>query len=179
MKIGGGKQKGNAFERECCKVLSFWWSGGKRDDVFYRTQSSGGRATQRAKKGKTCSNHNGDVAATDDEGLPFTRFVTVEIKRGYSGHSPYDHVDSAAMSHPSKFEEWCDQAKSDHQKAKTKGWLLITKRDRKRIMVFMPDKIAMHLDLGIQYDVKFPSLGVIGIDFETFFRRISPKNFRA
>ena len=36
--------KGSEFEREMCKCLSLWWTDSKRDDVFWRSAQSGGRA---------------------------------------------------------------------------------------------------------------------------------------
>ncbi len=173
MKPGMGKQKGNQFERECCKLLSLWWSEGKRDDVFYRTQSSGGRATQRAKKGQTTSNHYGDIAATDEEGLPFTKFVTVEIKRGYNQHPPYDLIDKLPSAGPTKFEEWIDQATADCQKAKAKYWWLIIKRDRRRTMLFINNN--WFADLVV---IAFPQLDVQGYYLEKFLKEINPVNFR-
>ena len=45
----GKSQKGGAWEREFSKYLSLWITEGERDDVFWRSSQSGGRATQRAK----------------------------------------------------------------------------------------------------------------------------------
>lgn len=50
MKKGAGKQKGSGFEREVCKSLSLWMTHGKRDDIFWRTAMSGGRATISSKR---------------------------------------------------------------------------------------------------------------------------------
>ncbi len=174
MKAGGGKQKGNAFEREICKMLSLWWSGNKRDDVFYRSQSSGGRATQRAKKGQTTSNHYGDVAATDAEGLPFTKFVTVEIKRGYSTSTPYDYIDRLPFTNPSKFEEWVDQAQVEHKKARAKGWWLITKRDRKQTILFMSTDLAIYLGCQSKCCLCLHGLEVLGYYLEHFLEEVIP-----
>ncbi len=173
MRKGGGKQKGNSFERECCRILSLWWSEGKRDDVFYRSQSSGGRATVRANRGVTTVNQYGDISASDNEGLMFTRFVTVEIKRGYNTSTPYDFIDKLDSSGPTKFEEWFDQAEADRKKADAKIWWLITKRDRKQTMLYVwnwsyKDIIA----------VQFPRLNVYGYNFEEFLNIVDPSNFR-
>lgn len=42
-----GKNKGNRFEILISKLLSEWWSGGVDSDLFYKSQNSGARATQR------------------------------------------------------------------------------------------------------------------------------------
>lgn len=76
--------KGSQFERDMCREFSLWWTNKKRDDVFWRTSQSGGRATQRMKSGKTTSDSYGDMMATDEEGKPFTRFILTEFKKGYT-----------------------------------------------------------------------------------------------
>ena len=45
MRKGGGKEKGSSFERLVCKRMSMWLSKGERDDLFWRSAMSGGRAT--------------------------------------------------------------------------------------------------------------------------------------
>ena len=43
MRAGGGKQKGNEFERKTAKELSLWISEGESKDLLWRTAMSGGR----------------------------------------------------------------------------------------------------------------------------------------
>jgi hypothetical protein len=76
MKVGGGKAKGSAYERLICKRLSLWVSGGKREDVFWRSAMSGGRATV---KGKTVR-QAGDITAVAPEGHPLTDVFYIECK---------------------------------------------------------------------------------------------------
>ena len=64
--------KGSAFEREISKSLSLWYTEGERDDIFWRSSQSGGRATTRAKKGKKTAASYGDITALDNRGEPFT-----------------------------------------------------------------------------------------------------------
>ncbi len=78
-----GKEKGNRFERWFCQVLSLWISDGKDDDIFYRTDSSGARATIRAKQGKKTKNSLGDVCCNDPKYMWFIDNVVVELKCGY------------------------------------------------------------------------------------------------
>lgn len=93
MKAGRGKNKGNAFERRICQKLSLWWSEGKREDIFWRSASSGGVATMRSKRGKTMAGQSGDISAIHESGMPLTRLCTVELKRGYKGASIADMCD--------------------------------------------------------------------------------------
>ncbi len=68
MKPGGGKQKGANFERFVSKELSLWVSGGKRDDLFWRSAMSGGRATVGAKQGIIRTTQAGDITALASTG---------------------------------------------------------------------------------------------------------------
>ena len=111
-------QKGAAFERKACKALSLWWTVGKRDDIFWRTQCSGGRFTTRKKAGLDTAGQQGDVAATDEEGLPFLGRYTVELKCGYPGANPLSIITGDERS---KFWEFVTQA----SKCKTKYWMII------------------------------------------------------
>lgn len=130
------KQKGSAFEREICKKLSTWWAG--RDDVFWRSSNSGGRATIRKKQGKGTYGQYGDIACTDPIGHPFLKVFTVELKRGYSKCSVADLIDSMPKSAPSQFAKFVSQAKEEAKNAGSYFWLLIVKRDRKREIIYMP-----------------------------------------
>ena len=70
------KAKGGAFEREVCKVLSLWVSHGQREDLFWRTAMSGGRATVHGRSVRQC----GDVCAVAPEGHHFTDRYYIECK---------------------------------------------------------------------------------------------------
>lgn len=80
MRAGGGKQKGAQFERDVCGFLSEWVTAGKRDDIFWRSAMSGGRATVRHAKGKTTASQAGDISAVSHEGHAFLRRFIVECK---------------------------------------------------------------------------------------------------
>jgi hypothetical protein len=67
------KQLGNTWEREFCKDLSLWWTKGKDDKVFWRSDSSG------AVKG--VSELAGDVKAIKEIGYPLIDNVIIELKR--------------------------------------------------------------------------------------------------
>jgi hypothetical protein len=71
--------KGPKFERLACRLLSLWVSDGKRDDLFWRTAMSGGRATLRLAKG-VMTRAIGDICATDPEGFKLTDHYLIECK---------------------------------------------------------------------------------------------------
>lgn len=76
MKAGGGKQKGGQFERDVCKRLSYWISKGTREDIFWRSAMSGGRATVHGMKVRQA----GDICAVAPEGHAFCNKFFVECK---------------------------------------------------------------------------------------------------
>jgi len=81
MRKGGGKQKGNQFEREVAVSLSRWVSDGVQDDIFWRSATSGGRATwAKSRTGNTLKNQVGDLSYIDSLGKKFIDTFAVEIK---------------------------------------------------------------------------------------------------
>jgi hypothetical protein len=81
MQSGGGKRKGSAYERAVCKKLSLWISTGLREDLLWRSASSGAVHTISRKKGsKAYASQAGDIAAIDTEGEPFAKLFAVECK---------------------------------------------------------------------------------------------------
>lgn len=77
MKAGGGKRKGSSFERYIAKQLSLWISKGIRNDIFWRTHSSGSLGTV----GKRRLEY-GDIMAIDDAGKPLTDKYNIECRHG-------------------------------------------------------------------------------------------------
>lgn len=129
--------KGADFERTICKQLSLWWTGGKRDDVFWRSSQSGGRATVRGRKGLGTYGSYGDITALDPSGAPFLDFVTLELKRGYSEanfHKLFDMPRGAAIQ---VWEQWIAQAVSSYELSGSYTWAIIAKRDRGEPLIVM------------------------------------------
>ena len=80
MRAGGGKAKGAEFERHVCKCLSVWISASERDDIFWRSAMSGGRASVQFKQGKSNRTQVGDITAIDPLGSILTDKVLIECK---------------------------------------------------------------------------------------------------
>jgi hypothetical protein len=78
--VVNGKQKGSAFERYVVKKLSLWISKGERQDLFWRSAMSGGRATIRFRKGQSVKAQMGDITAVDPLGHLLTDRYYVECK---------------------------------------------------------------------------------------------------
>jgi hypothetical protein len=120
--------KGSPFEREIARKLSLWWSDGQADDWFWRTAGSGGRATNRAKSGKSTANGGGDICAQTKEAQNLLDKVTFELKRGYNTATISDLFDSESGGVMHKFIE---QASRSASLAGTPHWAVIHKRDRR------------------------------------------------
>ena len=80
MRAGGSSAKGASFERSVCRDLSLWITGNERDDIFWRTAMSGGRATIGLRTGKKRDAQAGDAQAIDSLGEAFMRTFSVECK---------------------------------------------------------------------------------------------------
>lgn len=157
--------KGGAYEREICKLLSKWWTNGKRDDIFWRTSNSGGRATTRRKQGKSTKGQDSDITNTDPCGAALIDLFMIEVKRGYSKHTLADTLDRGPKLGQTMWEQWHQQVSESWQRSGSFSWLLITRRDSRQPFVFMPITIYNQLDNL----VKFPEL-VPAVMFASHFR---------
>ena len=182
------KTKGSKFERDICKQLSLWWTGGKRDDVFWRTTTSGARATTRRKKGQGTKNQYGDVQATDPIGQPLIDLCTIEIKKGYGRNSYFDLIDKLPNETKQPYLKFIRQAIDQQEQADTEWWLLITKRDYKETLIAMPVGLKRHLGSFVKLNDCVPSIrlklnlveaGKIFVTtLDEFFLAVSPKHIR-
>ena len=146
-----GKSKGSSYEREICVLLSRWWTGGSRDDIFWRSSASGGRATVRGKTGRRTAHQGGDVACTDPDGAALTDLFAIEIKRGYSSCTIHDLLDRGPKSATPEFEKWVQQACRSAEMTGTYSWLLITRRDRRLPMIWMDNEIVTAAEYNMAY----------------------------
>lgn len=80
MRKGGGKAKGASFERDVCRQLSLWVSGGTQEDVFWRSAMSGGRSTVAHAKGKRLAAQAGDISCIHPSGENFASKFLCECK---------------------------------------------------------------------------------------------------
>lgn len=160
-------KKGSEYERQICKELSIWWSGGKRDDIFYRTAGSGSRATVRAKKGRLTADSYGDVMSTHENGKPLTKITVISLKRGYTGKKVKKNLHWASVldiiDTPRKFKTkpalkiWWKELLRDVKAGKRKRGLLIFRRDRKESVIVMSKKTFQYIDNIKKY--MFPYFG--------------------
>ena len=131
MKAGGGKIKGNSFQWKIAKLLSLWYSEQKRDDIFIPTGSSGARATQRRKLGKTTQNQGGDITSVDPEGFAFIKNFSIECKF-------YKKVNfnSLIYNKPNELFYWWDQTNRDADRDNKNPLLIMKQNGLSEIIIF-------------------------------------------
>lgn len=170
--------KGSSFERDMCKALSKWWTEGERDDVFWRSQASGGRATIRKKKGATLAGQEGDVCSTDPISAPLTELFTIELKRGYGSWSPLDLMEKPNNKNHI-FMDFVAQA--CRQSKNGTDWMLIYKKDRCEPIVCMEyNKFVTLTQYGFDRDmdlltIRMGSLKVVLFPFKQLLQ-VDPKS---
>jgi hypothetical protein len=188
--MANGKTKGNSFEREICGLLSKWWSNNDSDCIFWRTASSGGRATQRTKKGSKTKNHYGDITATDPIGQPLLDIVTLELKRGYSSSTIADLLDKADKSTSQQYENWIEGIAKNAINAGSFSWMLIVKRNRKKALLFTSKHLMQSLEsiagtgllptpyLSLTIKIGKEVRHVVGMTLEGFLKTVKPSLIR-
>jgi len=166
MKPGGGKTKGGSFERLVCQKLSLWVSNLKRDDIFWRSAMSGGRATVKAKKGINNISQLGDISAIDKSGEYLTGRYVLECK-SYKSLCLESLI--YGTPHKGSIIEYLDVLEKICIGAK-KSPILIAKQNAKPVL-FITDK---HLDLYCKCLITkdfwnfYMFEDVLKIPFETF-----------
>jgi len=130
--------KGGQFERKVAVDLSLWWSRNRRDDLFWRSQTSGARATTRAKRGKDTTGQHGDIAHTHPDGASLMDLVTIEVKRGYQKDTLQDVFDRASTHKPQTWDVWFEKVHRSHQLAGSFSWMLICRRNRREELILTP-----------------------------------------
>lgn len=142
-------QKGSQFERDMCRLFSRWVSGGDRDDLFWRTSQSGGRATACSRRGAALKSKGfyGDMSLADADhptAKLFTDNVSVEFKRGYNRASIQDIIDLPAKAATRTMEYFLEQAARDAE-ASGRLWMLVWKRDSRDPIVVLPPNFRASL----------------------------------
>ena len=136
MRKGGSNAKGGDFERQICRLLTKWITGEEKPEIFWRSATSGAKATQDAKAGHK-SKMGGDIVSIDERGQWFTDQFSVECKN----RAGYGNLDQLLLKR-GEFLKWWEQACKDADRA-DKSPLLIFKRSRGQVL------IAYHVDPDI------------------------------
>lgn len=147
------KAKGSGFEREVCKRLSLWVSHGKRDDLYWRSAMSGGRASVLFKRrGKKSISQAGDISCIHPDGAALTDLYLISCKflQCLDIHLMLEEGVRGRLAHAWKE---CRQEAENHEKKP----LLIAKENRGPTLVILEGEGDDLLDdVGISYRAIFP-----------------------
>ena len=143
--------KGSAYERRFCKDLSLWWSNDHRDDIFWRSQTSGGRATQRAKSNQTTHGQYGDVASTHPRGDSLLKFMTIELKNGYQKNPFCELIDFPNWNVDLMWEKWIAQARRSKEQSGSESWMIVHQRTGRHGIVCVPIATFVILQIGMNH----------------------------
>jgi hypothetical protein len=185
-----GSKKGFSYERNLCTRLSLWWSDGKSEDWFWRTSGSGGRATRRAKKGKSTTSQEGDITFTHPKGKSLIDLVTIEAKKGYPKASLAQIIDRPTSINikQQEFEKFISKTIAVQKRIKVPFWWIIHKRDRREEMIYVnkaffafmesnslssPDNYVMS-NFPVNMGSSIRMITIVGFRFEEFLQTVSP-----
>lgn len=184
------KGKGSNYEREICKKLSKWWSHGVRDDLFWRSQASGGRATIRGRIGQKTKGAYGDITNTCPESEPLLKVCTIEVKRGYSKKTS-SSIMTLLESKGNKqlIKQFWKQTLDSCNLAKADGFgsnpILIIKRDNRNPCLYISTRLFNQIidfcgrfpksETKIQFNIGQDEITVMKLD--TFLNWVDPTFF--
>lgn len=176
--------KGGNWERTFSKFLSLWWSNGKRDDVFWRSQTSGGRATQRKKSGQDTFGQYGDIAAVHPKGRPLLEVICFELKNGYHTTHAINVVDSPG-NNEKQFTEWVTKAHRDAERSGSFSWALVHQRKGRCPVVYFPARLWSLLNLqnevfssDLSLSSEFYPERIFCVRMDEFFQAVTPERVR-
>jgi len=179
--------KGSEYERKMAKTLSLWWSNGHRDDIFWRSTTSGGRATERAKKGLKTSGQQGDIAAIHPSGRKLLDICTIELKCGYFDVTIQDLLDLPKHHKTRVMEGWLNQAETESRNAEAVYWIMIIHRTGRKDLVLCPTSLLLDLEHqgSCLLSVDHPHFGLSFFNFEltclqleTFLEEVPARYFK-
>ena len=173
--------KGSGWERKLCKMLSLWWSHGESDACFWRTSTSGARATVRTRKGLRTECSYGDITAVDPIGQPLTRLFTIEAKKGYPAFRFGDLLESKATGQI--LLQFVEQAKKEAKDAGTPLWMLVVCKDRREPVVLVPydERLFEHISCCDRMFIYYSGKGLphfIAVRLEDFLLNLSPEHVK-
>lgn len=167
--------KGHSFEREIAKKLSLWISKGEREDIFYRSQSSGARATQRNKSGKDTEGQYGDICSSSVEGNGLMNIWSIEVKTGYGKKNKgemqrWDILDLLDSSQKETvLQKFWNQCVRDAELSNREPVLIFRRNGRKPCIVFKLEYFNNLINFIYKKDFLSPMLDISGFNTLTIF----------
>lgn len=158
--VVNGKQKGSAFERTVCRLLSQWVSHGKHDDLYWRSAMSGGRATVAKKKGIDVR-QAGDITSVSPEGHALTDLFYLECKF-YRDLQ----IDSFILDNKGKLAEFWRVAKREAKRHNRLPMLIAKENRREPIIITRERDLKLIVIVGpiFRGDVGYDSISTLDPD---------------
>lgn len=165
---GGSKRKGSSFEREISVKLSLWNSSGEREDVFWRSSQSGGRATVARKKQKELKTQAGDLSAIHPSGQEFLDVFYVELK--FYRDLNYSGIVNRTGNLIKFWQSTVIEANSYKRSP-----MLVTKQNRMPVVIYLQvmglRRLKLHIEQAI---ISSPKLGMYGYVLDDFIKLARP-----
>jgi hypothetical protein len=180
-KAGGGSGKGGEFEREFSKLFSDYLTGGARNDVFWRSSQSGGRATTRAKTGLKTAGSYGDITCLDASFAFITRVLCFELKRGYNTVGVLDLLDGK-KAEPEIIAFW-KQCSRDAELGGIMFPFVVLRRDFRNAVIIIPRKLHNLFSRKVgsrkynRIDIDYDALRITVIKLDDFLSGIPIRAF--
>ena len=186
-----GRNKGSPFERLIAKRLSLWASHNTSDDWVWRTSGSGARAKIRSNKGKKTAGAYGDLKAEHPKASFLFLNTTFELKIGYKNWCVLDVIDKPKLRSNQKnvkeqtFSSFCSQAEEDTRNAEATHTVIITKKDKREIMIWLEFSVFKKFfseqikNKTVDYVkiVAAPNKTYAGITLDMFLDHVSPEKY--
>lgn len=168
--------KGSAFERKACKKLSLWVSDGQRDDLFWRTSQSGGRATIGLQHGSKRSAQAGDIGVIDSLGQDLIDKFVIECK-----HYKDLNLHRLPFGSGGNFFSFWNEVLSD-ARSHSKLPILIAKQNYLPTLLGLDAKGHKSANKALSarkpiYKLYSPVQGIYVYDFEEFLQYVDAGSF--
>lgn len=161
--------KGSRHERATCEQLSMWVTDAATADIYWRSSTSGARATRRKRKtGTAVAFQSGDICAIDPRGRYLTDLFTIECK--FYKDAGYSKLINGL---PRAFTALWNQSKTACVGTEP---LLIVKENRRDTVCFTTragfKMLLKCAPRGLPRTVIFPGIDAHGVIFRNFLVRV-------
>ena len=173
--------KGSSFERHVSKKLSLWVTKNESDNVFWRSITSGARATMRRRFNKSTVNEQfGDITSTDSSSKFFTDTLCIECKAD-GKVDLWDFAKKNIVS-PNMYQFW--NTIKEEAKFTNKYPILIIKPNYKSVILVIGESLQQILDTNSFMELtpifKFyeDTEDIFIYDFETIMNKCDIDKFK-
>ncbi len=138
--------KGSVFERDICRILTQWVIGQPKPEIFWRSATSGAKATVEHKAGRT-SHMGGDIVSVHPDGNWLMERFSIECKNRKSmGTLPHFLLGTANML------DWWNQCVEDANIHGKIPWLIFKQKGSK-VYTCIPTKQTPFHGIGFETEI--------------------------